>query len=276
MAFRACPAAIIFLMKQITFETLAYEKKGGIAYVTVNRPAVRNALNARTVGELKTAFEQAGNDDEVRVVILSGSGDKAFVAGADINELATQTAVDGKEYALAGQAVFNSIEQLGKPVIAAINGYALGGGCELAMACTFRIASENAMFGQPEVKLGIIPGYGGSQRLPRLAGKGLALQILLTGDMISAAEALRIGLVNQVVPQAELIPAAESIARKIMVNAPVAVRLCLEAVNKGMEMTQDEGQFLEAALFGSCCATEDMKEGTKAFLEKRQANFKGK
>jgi len=276
MAFRACPAAIIFLMKQITFETLAYEKKGGIAYVTVNRPAVRNALNARTVGELKTAFEQAGNDDEVRVVILSGSGDKAFVAGADINELATQTAVDGKEYALAGQAVFNSIEQLGKPVIAAINGYALGGGCELAMACTFRIASENAMFGQPEVKLGIIPGYGGSQRLPRLAGKGLALQILLTGDMISAAEALRIGLVNQVVPQAELMPTAESIARKIMVNEPLAVRLCLEAVNKGMEMTQDEGQFLEAALFGSCCATEDMKEGTKAFLEKRQANFKGK
>jgi enoyl-CoA hydratase len=258
------------------FENLLYEKKGGIAYVTVNRPAVRNALNAQTVRELKTAFEQAKNDGEVLVVILSGSGDKAFVAGADINELAKQTPVNGKEYGLAGQAVFNSIEQLGKPVIAAVNGYALGGGCELAMACTLRIASENAMFGQPEVKLGIIPGYGGSQRLPRLVGKGRALQILLTGDMVPAAEALRIGLVNQVVPQAELMPAAESIARKIMVNAPLAVRLCLEAVNKGLEMTQDEGQFLEATLFGLTCATDDMKEGTKAFLEKRPPDFKGR
>ena len=258
------------------FENLLYEKKNGIGYVTVNRPAVRNALNALTVRELKTVFEQAKNDDEVRVVILSGSGGKAFVAGADINELATQTPVNGKDYGLAGQAVFNSIEQLGKPVIAAVNGYALGGGCELAMACTFRIASENAMFGQPEVKLGIIPGYGGSQRLPRLVGKGRALQILLTGDMVPAAEALRIGLVNQVVPQAELMPAAESIARKIMANAPLAVKLCLDAVNQGMEMTQDEGQFLEATLFGLTCATDDMKEGTKAFLEKRAPNFKGK
>ena len=258
------------------FENLLYEKRGGIACVTVNRPAVRNALNAQTVRELRTAFEQARNDDEVRVVILSGSGDKAFVAGADINELAIQTPVNGKEYALAGQAVFNFIEQLGKPVIAAVNGYALGGGCELAMACTFRIASENAVLGQPEVKLGIIPGYGGSQRLPRLVGKGRALQILLTGDMVTAAEALSIGLVNQVVPQAELMPAAEAIAGKIMANAPLAVRLCLEAVNRGLEMTQDDGQFLEAALFGLTCATEDMKEGTKAFLEKRAPNFKGK
>ena len=181
------------------FENLLYEKKNGIWYVTVNRPAVRNALNAQTVRELNSAFEQAKNDDEVRVVILSGSGDKAFVAGADINELATRTPMNGKDYALAGQAVFDYIEQLGKPVIAAVSGYALGGGCELAMACTFRIASENAMLGQPEVKLGIIPGYGGSQRLPRLVGKGRALQILLTGDMVPATEALRIGLVNQVV-----------------------------------------------------------------------------
>lgn len=258
------------------FENLLYEKKNGIAYVTVNRPAVRNALNAQTVRELQTAFEQAKNDDEVRVVILTGTGDKAFVAGADINELATQTPVNGRDYGLAGQAVFNDIERLGKPVIAAVNGYALGGGCELAMACTFRIASENAMLGQPEVKLGIIPGYGGTQRLPRLVGKGRALQILLTGDMVPAAEALRIGLVNQVVPQAELIAAAEAIARKIMANAPLAVKLCLDAVNQGMEMTQEEGQFLEATLFGLSCATEDMKEGTKAFLEKRSPNFKGR
>jgi enoyl-CoA hydratase len=257
-------------------ENLLYEKKNGIAYVTVNRPAVRNALNAKTVWELKTAFEMAQNDEDVAVAILTGSGDKAFVAGADINELATQTPVSGRDYGLAGQAVFNYVEQLGKPVIAAINGYALGGGCELAMACTFRIASENAMFGQPEVKLGIVPGYGGSQRLPRLVGKGRALQILLTGDMISAAEAFRIGLVNQVVAVAELVPTAEAIARKIMANGPVAVRLCLEAVNRGLEMTQEEGLFLEATLFGLTCATEDMKEGLGAFLQKRAPNFKGK
>jgi enoyl-CoA hydratase len=258
------------------FENLLYEKKNGIAYVTVNRPAVRNALNAATVRELKTAFDQAKNDEEVRVAILTGAGDKAFVAGADINELATQTPGAGREYALAGQAVFDSIEQLGKPVIAAVNGYALGGGCELAMACTFRIASDNAMLGQPEVKLGVIPGYGGSQRLPRLVGKGRALQILLTGDMVPAAEALRIGLVNAVVAPAELMSAAESIARKIMANGPVAVRLSIEAVNRGMEMTLDEGQFLEAALFGLSCATEDMREGVRAFLEKRPPDFKGR
>jgi len=258
------------------FENLLYEKKGEVAVVSVNRPAVRNALNAATVRELRAAFEQAKNDVDVRVVILTGTGDKAFVAGADINELATQTPVGGKEFALAGQAVFDFIENLGKPVIAAVNGFALGGGCELAMACTFRIASENAVMGQPEVKLGIIPGYGGSQRLPRLVGKGRAMQILLTGEMVQSADALRIGLVNQVVPQAELLNAAESIAKKIIANAPLAVKFVLEAVNRGMEMTQAEGQFLEATLFGLCCTTEDMKEGTKAFLEKRTANFRGK
>jgi enoyl-CoA hydratase/carnithine racemase len=258
------------------FENLLYEKKESIAIITVNRPALRNALNALTVRELGSAFEQAKADNDVRVVILTGAGEKAFVAGADINELAVQTPVGGKAYALAGQSVFDAIENLGKPVIAAVNGYALGGGCELAMACTFRIASENAMFGQPEVKLGIIPGYGGSQRLPRLVGKGRAMQILLTGDMVSAADAFRMGLVNQVVPQGELMAASEAIAKKIIANAPVAVKFVLEAVHRGVEMTQAEGQFLEATLFGLCCATEDMKEGTKAFLEKRPAQFKGR
>jgi enoyl-CoA hydratase len=258
------------------FENLLYEARQGIACITVNRPAVRNALNAQTVQELKSAFGKAKQDESIRVVILTGAGDKAFVAGADINELAVQTPAAGKEFALGGQAVFNEIERFPKPVIAAINGYALGGGCELAMACTFRIASENAMLGQPEVKLGIIPGYGGSQRLPRLVGKGRAMQILLTGEMITAPEAFRIGLVNQVVAPAELIPAAEAIGKKIMANGPLAVKFCLDAVNRGMEMTENEGQFLEATLFGLLCATEDMKEGTRAFLEKRAANFLNK
>src|SRR5262245_31004749 len=201
-------------------ENLVYESKNGIAYITVNRPAVRNALNSATMRELQDALQQAKNDADVRVIILTGSGDKAFVAGADINELATLSPVAGKDYSRSGQAVFDSIEQLGKPVIAAVNGYALGGGCELAMACTFRIASENAVFGQPEVKLGVIPGYGGTQRLVRLVGRGQAAQLLVTGEMISAAHALQIGLVNQVVPQPELLPTAEAIAKKITANAP--------------------------------------------------------
>jgi enoyl-CoA hydratase len=258
------------------FENLLYESRDTIALITINRPAVRNALNAATVRELGAAFDQAKKDPAVRVVILTGAGEKAFVAGADINELAVQNPAGGKEYALAGQGIFSAIENLDKPVIAAVNGFALGGGCELAMACTFRIASENAMLGQPEVKLGIIPGYGGSQRLPRLVGKGQAMQIVLTGEMISAAEALRIGLVNQVVSQSELISTAESIAKKIIANAPLAVKFAMEAVNRGMEMTESDGQFLEATLFGLCCATDDMKEGTKAFLEKRAARFSGK
>ncbi len=258
------------------FENLSYEGKSGIAYVTINRPSVRNALNGQTIRELKAVFEQVASDDSVRVAIVTGAGDKAFVAGADINELAAHTPIVGREYSLQGQAVFDYIEQLGKPVIAAVNGYALGGGCELAMACTLRIASENAVFGQPEVKLGIIPGYGGSQRLPRLVGKGRALQILLTGEMVSAADALRMGLVNQVAPQGELMAAAEAMAKKIMGNGPLAVKFCIEAVHRGMEMTQSDAQFLEATLFGLCCTSEDMKEGTRAFLEKRPPNFKGK
>jgi enoyl-CoA hydratase len=250
------------------FENLLFQKKAGVAFVTVHRPAVRNALNAATMRELRNVFEQIGADEDIRAAILTGSGDKAFVAGADINELATLAPVAGKAFSLAGQAVFDSIEQLGKPVIAAVNGYALGGGCELAMACTLRIASENAMFGQPEVKLGIIPGYGGTQRLPRLVGRGQAAQLLVTGEMISAAEALRIGLVNQVVPLQELMTTAEGIAKKVMVNAPLAVKFCLDALDRGMQF--------EATSFGLCCVTDDMREGMKAFLEKRAPNFRGK
>jgi enoyl-CoA hydratase len=258
------------------YENLLYEVRDSIAFVTVNRPKVRNALNAQTVAELMAAFGEAGDDKSVRVVILTGDGEKAFVSGADINELAVQTPVEGRQYSMNGQETFDFIEELGKPVIAAVNGYALGGGCELAMACTFRVASDNAVFGQPEVKLGLIPGYGGSQRLPRLVGKGRAMQILLTGGMVKADEAYRIGLANEVVPQAELAGTVESLAKKIIANAPLAVQFCLEAVNRGVEMTQSDGQFLEATLFGLCCATEDMKEGTRAFLEKRATDFKGK
>ncbi len=259
-----------------TFENLLYETKNSIAYVTVNRPKVLNALNMATMEELRTVFHAIKDDATVRVVILTGSGEKAFIAGADINELAKHDAVQGKAYTHKGQSVLNLIENLGKPVIACINGFALGGGCEMAMACTMRLASDNAKLGQPEVKLGIIPGYGGTQRLPRLVGKGVAQQLVLSGEMISAQEAHRIGLVNEVVPQAELIPRAEAIAHKIIANAPLAVQYAMEAVNKGMEMTLQEGLYLEATLFGVCCATEDKTEGTKAFLEKRAANFKGK
>ena len=260
----------------MSYETLLYEKRDGVAIVTVNRPEKLNALNQRVMTELGACFVEINKDDGVRAVILTGAGEKAFVAGADINELAVQTPVQGKETSLAGQRVLDAIENLGKPVIAAVNGYALGGGCELAMACTLRIASENARFGQPEVKLGIIPGYAGTQRLPRLVGKGLAHQMILTGDPITAAEAYRIGLVNQVVPLNELMSAAEALARKIVVNAPLAVKFAMEAVNHGMEMTAEQGQFLEATLFGLCCTTADMKEGTRAFLEKRPAKFTGK
>jgi len=260
----------------MNFENILFEKKNSIAYVTVNRPKVLNALNMATMEELRSAFHEIKNDASVRVAIMTGSGEKAFIAGADISELAKHNAVSAKEYTHRGQSVLNLIENLGKPVIACINGFALGGGCEIAMACTMRLASENAKLGQPEVKLGIIPGYGGTQRLPRLVGKGVAMQLLLAGEMISAQEAHRIGLVNEVTAPAELIPRAEAIAQKIIANGPLAVQYTMEAVNKGAETTLAGGLYIEAVLFGVACATEDKTEGTTAFLEKRSPQFKGR
>jgi enoyl-CoA hydratase len=258
----------------MSYETLLYEIRSGIAYVTINRPQKLNALNHKAIQELADCFERIAETPEAQAVIMTGAGEKAFVAGADINELAALTPTEARETALRGQALMNRIENLGKPVVAAVNGFALGGGCELAMACTLRIASENARFGQPEVKLGIIPGYAGTQRLPRLVGKGRALELILSGEPISAQEAWRIGLANQVVPVSDLIPAAEKVLQKVLANGPVALRYAIEAVNRGLEMVEAEGEQLEANLFGLCCATEDMKEGTRAFLEKRPAQFK--
>src|ERR1700732_4810613 len=233
----------------MNFENILLEKKNSIAYVTVNRPKVLNALNMATMEELRAAFHDIKNDAAIRVVIFTWSGEKAYIAGADIGELSKHDAVSGKEYTHRGQNVLNLIENLGKPVIACINGFALGGGCEIAMACTMRLATESAKFGQPEVKLGIIPGYGGTQRLPRLVGKGLALQVILSGGMISAQEAFRIGLVNEVVPAAELITRAEAILKQINSNAPLAVKYSIEAVNKGLDTSQVEGMVIESSLF---------------------------
>ncbi|MGC1107151.1 MAG: enoyl-CoA hydratase-related protein [Candidatus Acidiferrales bacterium] len=260
----------------MAYENLLFEVRDQIGYITFNRPKVLNALNRQTVEELGDVLIRARQDAGVRALILTGSGEKSFVAGADINELAQRTPIDGKDFSLFGQEIFHRLETMGKPSIAAINGFALGGGCELVLSCTMRIASKNARLGQPEVKLGIIPGYGGSQRLARLCGKGIAHELILTGEMISAEEALRIGLVNHVVEQPELIATAEAIAKKIIANAPLAIKFSMEAIERGMEMPQEEGMFLEATLFGLCCATEDMREGTRAFIEKRPAQFKGK
>jgi enoyl-CoA hydratase/carnithine racemase len=259
-----------------TLANILYERRGAIAYVTVNRPKVLNALNAPTWQDLRTAFEDAQNDPAVRGVILTGAGDKAFIAGADISGLAQATAIDAERSSRFGQQALDLIENLGKPVVAAINGFALGGGCETAMACTIRLAVDHAKFGQPEVKLGLLPGGGGTQRLPRLIGKGRALQLILSGGMISAQEAYRIGLVNEVVPASELMPRAEAILKEIAANAPLAVRYALDAVNKGMETSQNEGLSLEASYFGLCAGTDDKKEGTSAFLEKRAPQFRGR
>ena len=260
----------------MSYQNLLVESREGVTFVTINRPDKLNALNDRTVEEIDAAFAAIAADPETRGVVLTGAGEKAFVAGADIAELATQSPVDGKERSVRGQRVLDRIERLGKPVVAAVNGFALGGGCELAMACHVRVASENAKLGTPEVKLGIMCGYAGTQRLPRLVGKGRALEMLLTGEMVDAQEALRIGLVNRVVPREKLLAEAEGLVRKMLASGPVSLRFTLEAVNDGLEMGFAEAQRQEATLFGLICTTEDMKEGTKAFLEKRPARFQGK
>jgi len=260
----------------MAFENVLVEQDGAVLVVTINRPKVLNALDARTLAELDAVFSDAAGRDDVRVVLLTGAGEKSFVAGADINELSVQTAVGGREHARRGQALFNRIERLGKPVIAAVNGFALGGGCELAMACTLRLAADSARFGQPEINLGLLPGYAGSQRLPRLVGRGRALELLLTGRQIPADEAFRIGLVNRVVPAAELATEARTLAQAVAAKAPIAVRYILEAVASGLEMSLADAQDYEATLFGLVSTTEDMREGTKAFLEKRKPDFKGR
>jgi enoyl-CoA hydratase len=277
-SFTPSPATVPATSPRATLAlaNVQYEKKGAIAYVTIDRPKVLNALNTPTWTDLHSAFEDAKADASVHGVILTGAGDKAFIAGADISELAHVDAYEAEESSRFGQSVLDLIENLGKPVIAAINGFALGGGCETAMACTIRIAVEHAKFGQPEVKLGLLPGGGGTQRLPRLVGKGRALQLILTGETISAQEAYRIGLVNEVVPAAGLIERAETILKQIAANAPIAVKFSLEAANKGMDSSQSEGLALEASYFGICAATEDKKEGTSAFLEKRKPQFRGR
>lgn len=260
----------------MTFENLLIERDGAVAILTFNRPKVLNALNTQTLTELSSALAAFKDDAEIRAIVLTGSGEKSFIAGADINELAVQTPIEGKEHARRGQLIFDAIENLGKPVIAAVNGFALGGGCELAMACTIRISADTARFGQPEINLGIIPGYAGSQRLPRLVGKGIALEILLTGDMISASRAFEIGLVNRVVPAAELMTEAKKLAQMLASKAPIATRYIIEAVNQGLDAPLTVGQYVETALFGAIASSADMKEGTKAFLEKRKAVWQGK
>jgi enoyl-CoA hydratase len=259
----------------MVFENLLVERDGPVAVVTINRPRVLNALNSQTLDELRRVVLDLKQDDAVRAIIVTGAGDKAFVAGADINELAVLSPAAGREHALAGQHVFDLIENLGKPVIAAINGFALGGGCELAMACTLRLAADTAKLGQPEINLGLIPGYAGTQRLARLVGTGRALEIVLTGTPITASEAERIGLVNRVVPAAELLNEARKLAAQLAAQAPIAVRYIIAAINKGVDMGFAESSVFEATLFGLVASTADMREGTRAFLEKRKAEFKG-
>ncbi|MBZ5558409.1 MAG: enoyl-CoA hydratase/isomerase family protein [Acidobacteriia bacterium] len=258
------------------FANLLLARDGAVAIVTINRPGVLNALNTQTLEDLGRAALDLQRDDAVRAIVLTGAGEKSFVAGADIKELAVQTPTSGREHALTGQRVFDTIENLGKPVIAAINGYALGGGCELAMACTLRIAADTAKIGQPEIALGLLPGYAGTQRLPRLVGKGHAMAMILSGAPITAAEALRIGLVNRVVAAADVMKEARAWAAQLAANAPIAMRYIINAVNKGIEMPFGEACQYEATLFGLVASTEDMREGTSAFLAKRKAEFKGK
>ncbi len=260
----------------MAFDNLLVERDAAVATITVHRPRVLNALDSQTIDDLRRAILELKRDDEIRAVIVTGSGEKAFIAGADIDQLARLGPDQAKAYALAGQHVFDLLENLGKPVIAAINGFALGGGCELAMACTFRLAADTARLGQPEIKLGLMPGFGGTQRLARLVGKGRALDIVLTGRVVDAEEAFRIGLVHRVVPPATLMTEARTLAASLAELAPVAMRYAMEAINRGTEMAFPEAAFLEATLFGLLFSTDDAREGTRAFLDKRKAAFQGK
>jgi enoyl-CoA hydratase len=257
-------------------ENIRLELRPPLAIVTIDRPKVLNALNYRCMAELEQVFLDLRQNPEVRAVLLTGAGEKAFVAGADISELASVTSLEGEQLASRGHRIFHLIENCGKPVIACINGFALGGGCELALACTLRIASTNARLGQPEVKIGIIPGYGGTQRLPRLIGKGAALKMILTAEMVSAAEALGLGLVDEVVAPDQLMARAEQLAQIIAGMAPLAVRDSIRAVNSGYDLPLAAGLELEASLFGLACSTTDKREGTQAFLEKRNPNWSGR
>lgn len=260
----------------MTYRNLLFEKEGSVGLLTINRPKVLNALNRETMTEISQIVGKIATDPEVSVLIITGAGEKSFVAGADISEMRTLSALEGRAWSKFSQATFNAIENLPQPVIAAVNGYALGGGCELAMSCDIRIASEKAKFGQPEVLLGVVAAFAGTQRLPRLIGKGRAKELLFTGDQIDAAEACRIGLVNKVVPAGELLTAAKALAAKIISRGPVAVQLCKAAVNEGLDMDLESAQAYEAEVFGLCFATDDQKEGMNAFVEKRPAKFTGK
>jgi enoyl-CoA hydratase/carnithine racemase len=259
----------------MAYENIEFEVKKNTGFIYINRPKVLNALDEKTMSELKCAFSRMRDDKEVRVVILTGRGEKAFVAGADISQFNKFNTIQAKEFAECGQKTFDLIENLGKPVIAAVNGFALGGGCELAMACTLRIASDNAKFGQPEINLGLIPGYGGTQRLPRLIGKTKALELILTGDIITANDAMALGIVNRVVPQADLFKECEALADKIASKSPVIAKLAIESINRGLNTAMKEGCEIEASLFGACFATKDKIEGVNAFLEKRKPAFTG-
>jgi enoyl-CoA hydratase len=258
------------------YQNLILRRGEGIGWITVNRPDKLNAMNVATVGEIEAAFQEFEGDPEVRVIILTGSGEKAFIAGADIGEFSGLGAETGAHFARRGQAMTRTIENCAKPVIAAINGFALGGGTEIALACHIRLASENAKLGQPEVGLGIIPGYGGTQRLPRLVGKGKAMELIFTGRKVDAREALEIGLVNKVVPLADLLAEAEALAREIIRNAPLALTYAIQAINQGLDKSLDEGLELEAGIFGRSCGTEDAREGARAFMEKRKPGFRGR
>jgi len=260
----------------MAYENILYEKKDKLGFVTLNRPKVLNALNVATMDELRRLILEIKHDDSVGAAILTGSGEKAFVAGADIKEFLELSPEGARRFSLAGQHVFRLIEKLGKPTIAAINGFALGGGCELALACSIRIASENAKLGQPELNLGLIPGYGGTQRLARLVGQGIAIELILSGKFVDAQEALRVGLVNKVTPPDKLMETCVEMAKGFVSKGALAVRYALEAIDEGIQVTLEEGSYIEANMFGLCFATEDMKEGVTAFLEKRQPNFKGK